>query len=584
MKTIFLSIGVSLLCIISTYGQPTFQKSINSNNQQHFHDLNVQAINDGGTDYAIAGNLFDPSMQIYTPILKRVDELGNLVWIKMYNASLPNARFFDMSYYSDTGISFIAVTGSIDVGGTKRTFIATIDAGTGNVVSQQYYDIVSPNSNSRGLHIITTYTDIDGDSIPDPGFVVGGFFSDSYTVNSNANNIGFVLRVYISLGILWTIEVDSISTNADYDMVNHITETDDGYFLTGSTSDIITSQQAVLAHKIDFQGNLLWDQSYVYGNSQDLSVDAYFDVASQNIYMLSNYSASHFFSVTSFNNLTGTLNPTESWVAVANEIDRYGFTIMESRNSPNNLVITGYDSNVTWTDSSSNTLMGQSNLFAYEFDKATGNQVGLDNYQYLVQHVEPVGDEFNFWNGQLPLIYYPDISYSKLDMEGNPYYYHIGYKTDTSLNFTEADMFKTQPNKINDCDNEQLSINPSPIAITYVSVLSGATPNSANSFTFTNTPVSPITLGCSPTLSVEDNFIKESGLYIYPNPAKNTVTIKINNNENIVINYKVYNSIGVLMLQGKTTNSIDIKSLSIGIYIIEIEIEKTKYQKKLIVK
>ena len=584
MKTIFLFIGVSLFLINTTYGQPTFQKSINSNTQQHFHDLNVQPINDGGTDYAIAGNLFDPSMLIYTPILKRVDELGNMIWIKTYSASLPNARFFDISYYSDTGISFIAVTGSIDVAGTKRTFIATIDAGTGNIVSQQYYDIVSPNSNSRGLHIITTYTDIDGDGIADPGFVVGGFFSDSYNVNTNANNIGFVLRVYISLGILWTIEVDSSSTNADYDMVNHITETDDGYFLTGSASDNTTSQQAVLAHKIDFQGNLLWDQSYVYGNSQDISVDAYFDVASQNIYMLSNYSASHFFSVTSLNNLTGTINPTESWVAVANEIDRYGFTIMESINSPNNLVITGYDRDVTWIDSSSNTLMGQSNLFAYEFDKATGNQVGLDNYQYLVQHVEPVGDEFNFWIGQLPLIYYPDISYGKLDMEGNPFYYHIGYKTDTALNDTEADMFKTQPNKINDCDNERLTINPAPITITNVSVFSGATPNSANPFTLTNAPVFPITLGCSPTLSVEDNFIKESGLYIYPNPAKNSVAVKIYGEENVVINYKVYSITGTLLLKGKTTNTIDIRSLISGIYIIEVEAEKTKYQKKLIVK
>ena len=256
---------------------------------------------------------------------------------------------------------------------------------------------------------------------------------------------------------------------------------------------------------------------------------------------------------------------------------------MASLNSPNNLVITGYDKDVTWVDSSSNTLMGQSNLFVYEFDIATGNQVGIDNYQYLVQHVEPVGDEFNFWIGQLPLIYYPDISYGKLDIEGDPYYYHIGYKTDTSVIFTEADMFKTQPNKINDCDSERLSINPSPIAITNVSVFSGATPNSANPFTLTNAPVSPITLGCSPTLSVEDNFIKESGLYIYPNPAKNSVTIKIYGEENTVVNYKVYSIIGTLVIKGKTTNSINIKSLSNGIYIIEVEAEKTKYLKKLIV-
>ncbi len=129
-----------------------------------------------------------------------------------------------------------------------------------------------------------------------------------------------------------------------------------------------------------------------------------------------------------------------------------------------------------------------------------------------------------------------------------------------------------------------ISINPSPIAITNVSVLSGATPNSANPFTLTNAPVFPITLGCSPTLSVEDNFIKESGLYIYPNPAKNSVAVKIYGEENVVINYKVYSITGTLLLKGKTTNTIDIRSLISGIYIIEVEAEKTKYQKKLIVK
>ena len=582
MKTKLLFIVICSLLSINLYGQ-TYQKSINTNSQQHYHDLNVQAINDGGTDFAVAGNIFDSTIQNYSPVLKRVDELGNIIWINNYSSSLPNARVFDISYYKDTGVSFIAMTGSIDVGTTKRTFIATIDAGSGALVSQQYYTIISPDVNSRGLHIITTNTDVDGDGIADPGFVVGGFFSDSYNVNTNANNIGFVIRVYVTLGLFWTIEVDSSSNNADYDMVNHITETDDGFFLTGSTNQISTGQQVVLAHKIDFQGNFLWDQSYVYGNSQDISVDAYFDAASQNIYMLSNYSASHFFGITSLNNLTGTINLAETWVGTANEVDRYGFTIIESRNDPNNLIITGYDRDVTWIDSSSNTLTGQSNLFVYEFDKATGNQVGTDNYQYLVQHLEPIGDEFNFWNGQLPLIYYPDISFHNLSAEAIPYYYHIGYKTDTTINLTEADLFKTETNKINDCDKEPLSINPAPIAIVNVDVISGETPNSANPIVLTSNSISPITTDCNPTLSLGNNFNKDN-IRIYPNPAKDKVNIEIVNYENLDIEYKIYNILGKLILQGKTTKTIDIKYLSKGVFIIEIKLDYNKYHKKLIIK
>ena len=58
---------------------------------------------------------------------------------------------------------------------------------------------------------------------------------------------------------------------------------------------------------------MIWNRSHVFGNSQDVSVDAYFDTASQQIYMLSNYSVTHLFGVTVLDNVTGAISFPQSW-------------------------------------------------------------------------------------------------------------------------------------------------------------------------------------------------------------------------------------------------------------------------------
>ena len=568
MKTRSLFFIICLLFAFFSFGQPKFQKNIGVANK-NYHDLNLEPINDGSNDYVVAGNLFDAAMQNEELTLKRVDQNGNIIWIKKYNHStFPHARIFDVENYID----LLFITGSIDVNGTKRTFIAKIDAINGNLLQASYYDILSPNLNSRGLHISYTQSDFDGDGAPDPGFIVGGFFSDCYNLDTNCinNNIGFVMRTNFNLNLVWTIELDVLNNidSQDYDFVNNVIESSNGYFITGSSTGITTAnqvQQGVLAHKIDFMGNFVWDNSYIFGNSRDVSVDAYIDPATSEIYMLCNYSVSHYFGVTVLNNTTGVIDFLKSWYISANDINRYGFTIMESATSVNNLIITGYDRDENWVDINNNSLYGESNLFVHEFDKPTGNQVG-QSYQYLVPHVEPLGDEFNFWTVQMPIIYYPDIS-TQFGVPGTPpNYFHVGYRTNPPGSFTEAELFRTTPNKRNECENLNIILTPNPLTVQNSPVTSASIPNTEIVLVLNDIVLNYTEQFCDPTLSVGD--INFNDTLIYPNPVGDILYFSTEN----LISYSIYDSLGRTIMEGSLTDksSIQVSSLKKGIYFINI--------------
>ncbi|QNJ99177.1 T9SS type A sorting domain-containing protein [Constantimarinum furrinae] len=554
MKTRLLFIVIAVLFTLPIQAQ--FQKTFTVSNQ-NFHDLNLEPTHDNTNDFIVAGNLFDTSMQNEVPYLQRLDQNGTVIWFKSYShTSLVHARFFDLIVVGNT----IYVTGSIDVSGTKRVFISQIDASNGNVVATNYYTIVGASFNSRGLKIIHTNSDANNDAVPDPGLVVGGFFSDCYAVNTSCmfNNLGFVLRTDLNLNILWTEELDASNTinSLEYDFVNGITETTDGFFITGSATGTTTGsliQQAVLAYKIDFQGNFSWDSSYIFGNSSDSSADAYFDIGTNEIYMLVNYSISHYFGVTVLNNTTGAIVPSKSWYASGQDLDRYGFRIMESGNSANNLVISGYDRDENWSGGGAS-FFGQSNIIVYEFAKATGAQVGT-SYQYLVPHVEPAGDEFNFWTGQFPTMYFPDMSQFIVDTAGNAEYYHVGYRTDPSATFTSAEIFRTPLNLRNECENLVNMLNPNAAGFQFTTVTSAGVPNTSQAITLNAVSVSFTESMCDPTLPVQE-FNKNTG-YFYPNPASEYIHYSTND----LVSFNLYDFSGKLL---KTEKSEDIQQIFIG--------------------
>src|SRR5690606_35919064 len=89
------------------------------------------------------------------------------------------------------------------------------------------------------------------------------------------------------------------------------------------------------------------------------------------------------------------------------------------------------------------------------------------------------------------------------------------------------------------------------------------------------------------SLSV-DNLEMTSGFSVYPNPANNIVNLQINQDGNYTV--KIYDITGkeVLakapeFLTSSSTSSLNVSSLSQGMYIISMEGENQSFSKKLII-
>lgn len=568
---------VSLFITLAASSQ--LQKNVGVN-QKNFHNVNAEPISIGAANDVIsASNLFDASMGGEELTLKRIDATGAIVWMETYaNTAIGRARVFDIT----THLDLIYVAGSIEDAGINRSFIAVVDGINGNLLNAEIFDVVSPSFHSTPLKIIYTESDATGNATPDPGLAVVGFFSSCPPINTSCTlNAGFVLRTDLSLNILWSLELESIVTSSlDYDFINGITETSDGYLLTGSVTGETAApgvfQQGVLAHKIDFLGVNQWDSSYLFGNSNDVSVDAYYDNGTDEIYMLTNYSASHHFGITALDNASGAILPTKSWSASSAFLDYYGFKLMRSGSSANNLLIQGYNRDNTVTGT-----MDQTNPFVYEFDMATGNQVG-DSYQYLLPHTEPVGDVFNFWNGQMPLIYYPDMGFLYIDTAGNTSYALGGYRTDAT-GFSNIELFATPLNKVNQCTQENLTftVNALPALTSITTVSSGNTPVTAIPLVLNNTSVTFTEDSCDPALSVGSN--EYDAIKLYPNPASERIYISGQTIQSV----QVVDVRGSIVLEKTSYNpagGLYVGDLRGGIYFVNVEGENNMIHTFKIVK
>jgi hypothetical protein len=77
--------------------------------------------------------------------------------------------------------------------------------------------------------------------------------------------------------------------------------------------------------------------------------------------------------------------------------------------------------------------------------------------------------------------------------------------------------------------------------------------------------------------------ISEDQFSLYPNPADKSVTISVKNGATI-LEVVIYNQIGQKVLQGKpVNNTLDISTLSPGMYIVELVLDQWKSRKKLMV-
>ena len=280
--------------------------------------------------------------------------------------------------------------------------------------------------------------------------------------------------------------------------------------------------------------------------------------------MLANYSAAHYFGVTVMDDVTGAIVGTP-WVATGNELDRYGFRIIESISDSNNLVISGYDRDEDWIDAGSNPQSGMSNVFIHEFNKTTGAPVGATR-QYLVPHQEHSPEEFSFWTSQLPVIYYPDMSMQYFQVPGAaPSYLHVGYRTDLSGD-THAELIATDVTLDNECIHLETPLTLSNPTLTNIIATSGLVGTMDNILPLASTALPTLQRECMDTLLAVNN-PQGQPIEMYPNPTSEYVYFTGVKGHS----YQVMDVNGKIILNGyfDAENSISLKSLSNGFYFIE---------------
>lgn len=544
----------------------------------HTKHANLTTINDGSGDIAISSNIYDDVLQTYQLSVKRIDPANNIVWSKTYESTiLSKARVFDIEGLFD----YIYVTGTVEDGGLKKAFVARIEAFTGDLTAAVVLDIHDPTFNSTGLKLLGTSSDATGDGNANFGVLLTGYYSTCPTFDiSCAVNKGFAVRLDFNLNTIWSIDMYSAVPGSpqQYNFINGATETSDGFILTGSATgetSIGQIRQAVLAHKVDFEGNSMWDNSYIYGNSNDISVDAYYDQDTEEVFMLVNYSNTHHFAVTALENATGNIIPAKSWYAMTpTEGNFYGFSLLRSASNVNNLIITGY-AREYWDG----VHLNNTNVFILEFEKADGNIVG-DAYVYEVFHQDVFIDEYDFWFFQMPLVYYPDISI--LHNDGNSdFYISLGYRTNAD-GLTETEFFKTSTNKQNECDNSILNLNIQPQSnIEFIStVFVGFNPSFDNSLSFNEHTISFNEGSCSSTVFAEE--IRLSNDAVFPNPASDIINVS----DSEISKLEIIDYTGkVLMSKSlKNNNQINISHISDGLYLINLHYNDGKIKTKRFVK
>ncbi len=552
--------------------QAQFEKYYDANGHV-YHDLNLEIMDIAPFDFIIGGNFFTPNMSLYEPFLQRVDASGNVVFTKPLSANnLSNFRLFDMVTLQND----LIVVGSVeDSSGLRKMFAAKFDLASNTFVNAYYYDIISGSFPNEAFHVIYTEGDYDNDGLPDPGYVISG-----YNILPNQENDGILVRTDLNLQPLFATEISTMtSASPKITKATKVIDTYDGYLVLGSATYNAT-QTGIMAYKVNYDFTSAWNASYVLGNQYDVAADAYYDSAANTIYLLVNYSHTHMFGVTALDNATGNIISGQSWFATVSNnaaMDKYGFTLTTSLSNANNLVITGYDRNTILPGNPPQTT--ESNVVVYEFDKANGQLIN-SGIQYSVPNQELGTDPYNFWDNQMPLAYYPDISRNSTQAAGTPFNVKLGYIEDANTQVPDLAIFKVLSNNRNTCNNLALSYTPTQLSGQTAFNVSSAGGISITPHSFQIATASqPVNVMDCSSAAIEDDKI-DLGEY-YPNPVQNVLHLKMPEAESYIIKDISLRKVG----NGKITgSSIDMSNLKKGVYMVEIRFKSGQIKHFRIIK
>lgn len=100
-----------------------------------------------------------------------------------------------------------------------------------------------------------------------------------------------------------------------------------------------------------------------------------------------------------------------------------------------------------------------------------------------------------------------------------------------------------------------------------------------------------ITVRYNPPAGINETSNIVSSMDLFPNPATDNVTLKVNSNKNADAKVFIYNSLGaaiseknITLVEGKNKIDLNSESLSSGIYFVNVRTGKTNVTRKLVIK
>ena len=464
--------------------------------QEHHSGYSVLSVQNNFTGatggYIMAGTAFDAGMPEPAPSwidVIEVDANGLTVWNKHYDLGSYAAKCFNINHTPDGYI----ISGMVTTANTNNACLIHIDF-NGNIINSVIYNDGVLGVNSQALHTVFSYNDFS--------FTTVGFVNDD-NYDNTGNKQAFVLRSDYNLNVVCDRFFDTPqiagAVSTDYDMAEHVTELQGadtaggplGFFITGSMNAPANyNKQGVLALRIDNNCNLVANGSFSSSNSTEAGVSAVFD--GQRIHLLSNNSAIHNFELTTFNMSLNILNH----VGFSPCCDNYaGFSLRQSPNNANNLVIAGHIRSTSFVDETGTMNFDNSPPFLLEVEKVSGTPVtaGIIGTHYKVVNnfngvasYRDYGGFYQPFTGQQPFIFTPEM----LTVTPNGEYALVSHRTNFSseidVELIKTDMF----GKATDCQEDIIF---SPFSQNYI-IYNSITTNvglSANYPTFMETDLMP---------------------------------------------------------------------------------------------
>lgn len=554
--------------------------------------LNIVTVDDAsfGPGYLLAATSM--SSGVPSPELTRIDAAGGVLWKRTYSITgTSNFRLTDAEIVEYGGTDHYLLTGSVVTSsGQNDLFLMIVDL-SGAHVASQLFDIGN-YSHSVGLNCIQSTNGTYA--------VVGMSHSGSTTSSSIYDNREtIVLLVDQTLATFQTISLNtpSISTlwgPVDYDMGETIVETStpERFFITGKVNGPQSSPAYGAAMSSVVLGDPMTAISVVWDNHISLShdavgADAVYYAPTSEVWLLSNNSASHMPNVTIIDEATGSITDQadffHSTASSVYDLDHYGFDLhLEPLANSIIINIVGWhispsgntvDPFILHTNYNSG-LFSNAPLYFYNFANTNYDNFFEDSY------LAP------FFLKQMPN-FTPTLSDTRHSITNSGGYSILGIEGTTSpytRKLIGVDQGGIAGNPPTTCTlpqgvpfNTVANPTPSTLSSTFSSSIgtTGA-PSlptvSMVSATLVSTPCNAINFGPNEALSIESNESEANRLKLFPNPAKDHLSISGIIEGNAYLALTDLNGKRVLEYTGNVseTHDINISALDKGIYFLQV--------------